>query len=190
MNIKNLVLGIGIFIVYLLAVSYGIETFYPSPQYEDFCNNEGRFPYAKPIEAGQNCSFSRQLQNQSDQCYANQGFPVYEYNDAGCAISVKECDYCNKEFNDSQKSHQKVVFLIALIVGIITIFIGYGILSVEPVGSALIASGIGAIFYGSARNWANLTDIWRFLLLVVALILLIWITLRINKVNSVSKLKR
>ncbi|MBM3232832.1 hypothetical protein FJZ18_01560 [Candidatus Pacearchaeota archaeon] len=185
MNIKNLVLGIGIFIVYLLAVGYGIATFYPSPDYQDFCKNDGRFPYyAKPIDPSQNCTFSRTVQEQTEQCYANQGIPIYEYNDAGCTIAVKTCDYCNKEFNNAQKSHQKIVFIIALIVGIITIFVGYGILSVEPVGSALMASGIGAIFYGSARNWANLTDIWRFLLLIAALILLIWITLNLNKSKS------
>ena len=59
-------------------------------------------------------------------------------------------------------------------------FIGYGVLSIEPVGSALMASGIGALFYGSVRNWENLSDVWRFLLLLVPLILLVWFALRLN----------
>ena len=77
--------------------------------------------------------------------------------------------------------YDKFVFVIALIAGVITLLLGFGVLSVDPVGSALMASGVGAIIYGSARNWENLSNIWRFLLLLVALVLLIWIALRINK---------
>ncbi len=180
MNVKNLILGTGIFIVYLLMLGYGIEAFYPSQHYEDFCKGGESGRYAKPLGFG-NCTFSKTIQTQTDQCYAGNGFPVYQYDDAGCTTSIKECNYCNKYFNETQKNHEKIVFLIALIVGIFTLFIGYGILSIEPISSALMASGIGAIFYGSIRNWDNLSDIWRFLLLVLALILLIWITLKINE---------
>jgi hypothetical protein len=187
MNIKNFVLGIGIFIIYLLSVGYGIGAFYPSPDYQDFCKNEGRFSaYTKPIELT-NCTFSPALQDQANQCYANEGIPIYQYNEAGCITAIKECNYCNKEFNTAQKEHSKIVFIIALIIGIITLLLSFSILSTEPVGSALIASGIGAIFYGSARNWVNLADVWRFLLLLIALVLLIYLTLRINSVQKSKK---
>ena len=81
-------------------------------------------------------------------------------------------------------SPEDQIIVIALIAGIITLLIGYHILKSEPVGSALMASGIGAIFYGSVRNWENLSDIWRFLLLLAALILLILITVRVNRVGA------
>lgn len=183
MNVKNLVLGIGIFIVFLLMLNYGIEAFYKTPQYDGFCKNIGepypvKYGYANP---GVNCTFNKALQEQVDQCAQQGGYPVYEYDDNGCTISLKECNLCQKEFNEADKEHSKVVFIIALIAGIITLLVGYTVLSVEPVGSALMASGVGAIFYGSVRNWQNLSDVWRFLLLVVALVLLVWIALRINK---------
>lgn len=192
MNVKNLVLGIGIFIVYMLMLGYGIEAFYHSPKYEDFCkNNYGeRYPvkaYPNYAEPGTNCTFSKSLQEQTDKCSVDGGFAVYNYNDNGCTTELKKCDYCQKDFNNAEKEYSKIVFIIALITGLITLFIGYGILSIEPVGSALMASGIGAIFYGSVRNWANLSDIWRFLLLLVALIFLIWIALRINKQRKKGK---
>ncbi len=186
MAVRNLVLGIGIFIVYVLMLVYGIEAFYPSPEYNDFCKGVESEKYLRPFDFG-NCTFSRAIQEQSDLCYANDGFPDYDYTDAGCVSAVKECNYCAKNFNEVSKEHAKIVFVIALIAGIITLLIGYVVLAIEPVGSALMAAGIGAIFYGSVRNWDNLSDVWRFLLLLVALILLIWIAVRVNRLDKKNR---
>ncbi|MEK6928384.1 MAG: hypothetical protein AABW65_00305 [Nanoarchaeota archaeon] len=188
MNVKKIVLGIGIFIVYLLVLNYGIEAFYASPQYQDYCSGAehiGKYSLRYDVpDSVFNCNFSRQLQEQANTCYAEQGIPIYEYNDAGCTTSLKECNFCDKKYNEANLAHSKIVFAIALIAGIITLLVGFTVLSVEPVGSALMASGVGAIFYGSVRNWENLGNIWRFLLLLVAFILLIWIALRLNKRDS------
>jgi len=187
MNVKNLVLGIGIFIVYLLVLNYGIEAFYPSPQYENYCTNQnyyypGSYPI-KEISSGVNCTVAPTPQQQNV-CSSKGGNLVADtYDTVGCPATFK-CDTCNKDYNDAQKEYSKIVFIIALIAGIITLIVGYTILSVEPVGSALIASGIGALFYGSIRNWQNLSDVWRFLLLLIALILLVWMTLRLNSQNK------
>ncbi len=184
-NVKNLILGIGIVVVYALVLWQGIEAFYPSPQYDDFCK-AGRFDAyypAKPAVTGEqvNCTFPRELQEKQNQCYADKGQPVFEYDDNGCIINVKECDYCQRDFDDAQDAHSKVVFVVAIIIGLITLVIGYGVLSVEPVGSALIGSGIWAIFWGAAINWRNFSNIWRFLLLFVALVIIITFALRLNR---------
>jgi uncharacterized membrane protein len=182
MNVKNLVLGIGIVIVFALVLWQGVEAFYPSPQYNDFCTGNEFGVMTKPLPNGQYpvCNFSKSLQEQQDRCYVEEGQPIFNYDDNGCAVSVKECDMCNKQFNDAQKAHAQVVFFIALIVGIIALITGYAILSVEPVGSALIGSGIWSFFYGTVINWRNFTTVWRFLFLLIALILLIWIAVRLN----------
>src|SRR3989338_1032367 len=184
MNVKNIVLGIGIFIVYIMMVMYGIQVFFPAPEYEDFCSNDRFQP--KIIEPAAQCprnAAAEPVQSAGQLCYESGGFPEYNYNNSGCIIGVKRCNYCQKDFNDARLNYEKEVFIIAIIIGLITLFIGYGILSAEPVGSSLMASGIGAIFYGGARNWENLGNIWRFLLLLVALISLIWIALQLNKPN-------
>ena len=183
MNVKNIVLGVGIFIVFMLMLGYGIEAFYASPKYESYCSG-AEFRYQGKVYPGgieQNCKFSKSLVEEENACYASGGQPIFEYDNSGCSIGLKECNLCNKEFNDARIAHDKIVFVIALIAGIITLFVGFSILSVEPVGSALMAAGVGAIFYGSVRNWENLSNVWRFLLLVVALVLLVWIALRLNK---------
>src|SRR3989338_6194448 len=78
MKIKNLVLGIGIIIVFALALWQGIEAFYPSPKYDSFCNAT-RLSYTKIISPGVQCTSSQQLQIQEQQCYQNGGQVTYEY---------------------------------------------------------------------------------------------------------------
>lgn len=190
MNVKNLVLGISIFIVYLLVLNFGIEAFYPSPQYEDYCNNQnyyypGTYP-TKPVTDGVNCTFNPTPQQQ-DMCSRQGGSLIAATYDSNGCPATYTCDTCGQEYNDAQKPYSQRVFLISLIAGIITLLAGYLVLSTEPVGSALMASGVGALVYGSRRNWQNLSNIWRFVLLLGALVLLIWIALRINRERSKKK---
>jgi hypothetical protein len=49
------------------------------------------------------------------------------------------------------------------------------------VGSALLAGGVGAIFIGVVSRWGALNDIWRFILLVLAFVLLVWLAVQANR---------
>lgn len=192
-NVKNIILGIGIVVIYALVLWQGIEAFYPSPQYDDFCT-PGRFNAyypTKPIAVGEpNCTFPRELQDKEAQCYADKGQPIYEYDDRGCTIDVKECDYCQRDYDDALDQHSKIVFIISIIIGVITLIVGYSFLSTEPVGSALIGSGIWAIFWGAAINWRNFSSVWRFLLLFVALVIVIAFALRLNRPGKKGVLQK
>ncbi len=186
MNVKNLVLGVGIFIVYLLVLNFGIQAFYDEPRYEDFCTGQQQYYYPSYPElaavkgaGGVNCTLSPTPQEQNICMNDGGNLIAGTYDAAGCPASFV-CDMCQKNLADAQKEHGQRVFIISIIAGIITIIIGYTILTIEPVGSALMASGVGALVYGSMRNWSNLSNIWRFLLLLGALVLLIWITIRLN----------
>ena len=186
-NVKNLVLGIGIIVVFALALWQGIEAFYPSSKYEDFCKSTA--PQVPMLKQGAVCDLSSQLQREEERCYQQRGYPIYEYNNEGCQTSVKECDLCNIDFEKSQDNHAKSAFYIALIIGLIALIVGYSILTIEPVGSALIGAGIWSFFWGTLVNWRNLSSIWRFLLLLLALILIIYITIKLNTKKSQSKKK-
>jgi len=188
MNVKNLVLGIGIIIVFGLVLWQGIEAFYPTPKYDDFC--KANIPQPAFLKPETVCNSSVNLQRDEAQCYQQRGNPIYEYDGNGCQISVKECDLCNLNLEKAQDTHAKSVFYISLIVGLIALIVGYSILSIEPVGSALIGSGIWSFFWGTVINWRNLSSIWRFLLLLIALILIIFIAIRLNTKKISSKKKK
>lgn len=192
MKVKNLVLGVGIFIVFMFLLHNGIRAFYkPAPEWEDYCGIDicktqtGRYPVEiKTMPIGQSCTNYPQLTQEQNKCFNEGGQPVYEYDEFQCPKKVLECDFCQREcqkkFDMAMQEFNKVVFIIALIVGIIILLAGYMWLSVEPVGSALMASGIGAIVYGTIINWENLGNMWRFLLLLIAFVLLVWIALKLN----------
>jgi hypothetical protein len=165
MNLKNIILGVGIVIVFALLLWQGIEAFYPSPDYENFCPIS-RTPIV--IETQQQCEAIGGQWNPYDgpkEPDASTGYCNREFT-------------CRQEYEDARDSHSQVVFYIAVIVGIIALLIGYFILSIEPVGSALIASGIWAFFWGTVSNWTNFTPMMRFVLLAVVFILLIWLAIR------------
>ena len=180
MSIKKFVLGIGIIVVYALVLWQGVEAFYPQPEYNDYCSFFNG-PRSVTAEGGLNCSFPSELDQRQQACYDAKGEFRYEYdNNTGCIINGY-CDECSIEYNEAHDLYSRNVFFISLIAAIVTLIVGFSILSVEPVGSALIGSGIWAVFYGTVWNWRNFGNIWRFIILLVVLVLLIWIALRLAK---------
>lgn len=188
MNFKNFILGLGIFIVFALALFQGLETFYPTPEWDDFCDvHPGPIGFTKDTS----CTNLPELQKKAEQCWASKGEFVYEYDQNGCAIDGY-CDGCRIDYENALDKHSSRVFIISIIIGIIVFVAGFFLLKTEPVGSALMAGGIWAVFYGVMKNWRNFSQSWKFLLLVVLLIVLIWIALRFNKKheNVLHKIKR
>ncbi len=177
MRFKNIVLGVGIFIVYFLVLLYGIQTFYPEPKYEDYCTYRYPTIYREPAV---NCTYSSELSAKEQACYAIKGEFRSEYDSRGC-VTDGYCDECGINYQDAISKYNTNVFWIALIIGLITIIVGYSIFSIEPIGSGLMASGVLAIVYGSVRNWQNFTNAIKFGLLVFVLIVLILLALRVNK---------
>ena len=182
-NLKNLALGIGIIVVFGLALGYGIEAFYPSPEWDDYC---GKIVVPQTFD-----SIGNLLPVTQDQCESIEGAKWEGYSsprpiklDSGIVSETGYCNYhyqCQIDFEDAQDEHSKKAFIISIIVGLIAIVIGYSVLSIEPVGSALLGSGIWSFIYGGAVNWRNFSDYWRFGLLFVVLILLIWIGISLNR---------
>ena len=173
MKVRNVILGLGILIIYGLALSQGIQTFYPEPEFEDFCDVSDA-PY-NPIS--ESCEFSQSLITKETSCEKIGGIFVQEYDNEGCVVDGY-CDECLIGYEVSLDEHSKNVFFFSLVVGFVTLILGIFVLKVEPVGSALMASGIWAIFYGTMRNWRNFSNGWRFLLLFAVLLFLIWIGMK------------
>lgn len=176
MKFKNFIFGVGIFIVFALVLFQGLETFYPTPMYEDYCSFRGG-----PIVTGKSveCSNVPELQTQADACWNIKAEFVYEYDSNGCPIGGY-CDECSIEYNKKLDLHSNRVFIISVIIGIFVFIVGLFLLATEPVGSALMASGIWSVVYGVAKNWRNFSNSWKFLLLFVLLIVLIWVALKFN----------
>lgn len=175
---RNLALTIilGIFIAAMFATFFNllVSYAYPAPEYNKFCNQGdfySSYPIAKPL-GDSSCTFNRDLQEQSQQCITDEGQPIYEYNDSGCPTSMKECNFCNKQFTDSQEKHNRISFYIFAIVGFILIVIGLFI-PILLLQIAVLPAGAFLVIEAAIKNFDDkLTVIIAFGLLIAAAVYL------------------
>jgi len=177
-NIKEKIIGIGIAIVFVFFIGYGIETFYPSPDYSDFCD--------------ENKSMS--IYDNASACAANGGrwsdnARVRCIDEENCVRRWCDTDYlCRQDYENVREEYTKIVFIAALVLGLIVFVVGSVFLKNETVGPGLMGGGILTIVYGTIRYWGNMQDVGRFIMLGVALFVLIMIGYRIR--GAFSFLKR
>ena len=174
MGIKNVVIGIAIIILTISVAVYGINTFYSGPEYSDFCEE---FKTAK-------------LTNNSETCEAIGGKWNPEFYPPrvieGGAQGYCDRDYfCRQDFEDASERHSKIVFMIALPLGIIILVVGAIVFGLEAVGAGLMGGGVGIILYGVGGFWRFADDWLKFVLSLLGLIVLIWFTYWYN--NRVKK---
>ena len=177
MSIKNVVIGIAIIILTISVAIYGISTFYPNPDHSDFCDD---FRYSIEI-------------NNSEQCIAAEG-KWNEFNVPKPVVGEEGyCNlnyYCEQEYNDVSEKRSKIIFLIAVPLGILVIVLGALLFSLEAVGAGLMGGGVGIILYGVGGFWEFAQDWLKFLLSLVGLIILIWFAYKFNDMFPKKKVKK
>jgi hypothetical protein len=123
-----IILGVFVAIMLTIFVNLVVSYLYEGPVYEDYCSNQfgGVYPvkYGVDTQSCQNCTFSKELQEQTDRCYQDGGNPVYDYDSRGCTLSIKECNLCNKDFESAQKVYNRQTFFIYAIVGFALVVFG------------------------------------------------------------------
>jgi uncharacterized membrane protein len=188
MNIKNLLLGIVISVIFVMFFVYGTKLVYDEPEYDDYCNYSYYYP-----EKIVNCSFNSELQKEMQECANQRGTPRYEYDSNGCEESLT-CDLCSLEYEEANKGYAKNLFLISLIIGIIVIAVSVIFIKVSAVSGGLMLGSLFFIIYGTARYWEFMEDVLRFVILGLALFILIWLAYYIarkdKKENKKPKKKR
>jgi len=156
MKATNIFFGVGIaFAIFFLVLS-GINTFYPEPKYEDFCEN---------FDA-----------NATGQCE----FGFEPRFDIEKGDSCRKCDY--EAHQTALSDHKKDTFLIKSIIAIIIMIIGsLFIRNLTSVGNGIIVSGIATLISGFIDSFSYGTKeigILRFLVGVIATALLIFLAVR------------
>tara|TARA_Y100000034_G_scaffold40026_1_gene49305 strand:- start:3561 stop:4022 length:462 start_codon:yes stop_codon:yes gene_type:complete len=145
-KLKQRILTIAIAIIFVLFIGYGIQTFYPGPEYEDFCEE-------KPMPVPRTLDEAGELEK-SD---------LYE-----------EQKECRDNFENARQSYDRIVFILSVIFGAIAIGAGV-MLKLKSVSAGLMAGGVLTIVYGAMRYWSRMSDYLRFVLLGVVLVGLIWL---------------
>ena len=177
MSLKNVVIGIAIIILTISVVVYGVNTFYNSPQYEDFC---GEFKTEEFI-------------NNSEQCEAIGG--QWNPYTGPRAVEGTEgfCDRdftCRQEFENARETYSRNLFFITLPLGIAIIALGALIFGLEAVGAGLMGGGVGIILWGVGGFWRFADDWLKFILSLIGLMVLIWLAYYFNRKFEKKKRKK
>jgi hypothetical protein len=180
----NAIFGIGIAVIIFIVALLGIRAFYPEPQYSTYCN---------------------------DSIYSTPAMPTMSFSDCSQNITVAECnaligkntDYisynkkidlemqeCNTKYNDANKAYGKIFFIIASILGLIAIIVAYFLLDILSLSAGIAMSGIVLIIVAFSRGWNDTNDILKFVVGLVIAIVIIFLTLKVNKQLSNEKTKR
>jgi hypothetical protein len=170
MNIKNLFLGIAIFILTISVGIYGISTLYHGqPKYETYCPTKQAYTEQQCFEInGTWIKYPEQRSNEKPIPVDQNGY----------------CDtysICQPEFEKAQEKYARKVFLTALPLGIVIIAIGALIFGLVSVGGGLMAGGVGIILYGVGDFWGFAQDWLKFVLSLIGLIIVIILAYYANK---------
>jgi len=178
MSIKNVVIGIAIVILTISVAVYGVSMIYNSPEYEDFCD-EAR--YIEEIDTPEQCEA---IEGKWD---FFEGPKPIEGRDGYC-----DRDYlCREEYEKASEKYAKIVFVIAIPLGILVIILGAVVFGLEAVGAGLMGGGVGIILYGVGGFWRFAEDWLKFLLSLAGLIILIWFAHWFNdRITKQSKKKK
>lgn len=165
--LRNLILGIGIFILTMFVVVYGISTLYPKPEYDDFC---GRDVYTITTEA--ECISNGGVWNSAEPVKTD--IPVME---GRCQAPIK----CYDDLDSALEKRSRSVFLIAIPLGILIIALGAFVFHLDSVGLGLMFGGIGTLIYGAGGYWRYSDNFFKFIISLIGLGILIFLAYWFNK---------
>lgn len=192
MNIKNLIIGIAIFILTISVAVYGVNSFYKSPDYDDFCS-EGYMRIDKSLNESEICPAVcvEMWQIEQGECVFNEcgsgcgadGLKTFEKL-SQCEIALQG-EQCWEVYDRENENYSKNLFFIALPLGILVIALGAIVFGLEAVGAGLMAGGVGIIIWGVTSFWRYADDWLKFVLSLIGLIVVIYIAYYFN--NKLNK---
>jgi hypothetical protein len=172
-KLRKIILGIAIAIMLAFFLGYAVYLFYDNPDMEDFC--EGINPRididscegydVSPVANG------RPIPMEKD-CYCNQ---VDKNGTTECTSSNPEYKECWEDYDESREKHERVSFIVLIVLGLASILVGGLVLKVESVGTGIMGGGVLTIIYAAMRYWGSIQDYGRLAILGVTLVVLIWI---------------
>lgn len=164
---KKFALSLAIVIVLNVFFNVGIETFYPSPVYEDFCPLSG-------VEE------SKTMVSYADQVTCNEAGGQWVQPAGEGALGY--CDFygdCWEDFDNAMMPYNRNAFVILTILGTVTLL--FGLISKAlpmAVSNGLLYGGVLSLLIGTMRYWDYMDDYLRFIVSGIALFLLILVGIK------------
>ena len=163
---------LSIVIVLNMFFNYAISLAYKAPQYDDYIKPS---QVVTPITTKDDCMKVGGQWTDPDTRYENTPAPGMK---ATPAVGYCDPNYTNQNnFNEAQKTYNRNVFIILVILSIISL--GLGSFFVNPIlGPAFSWGGVLSLIIASMRYWSDANDLFRVIILGLALGILIWVAVK------------
>jgi hypothetical protein len=159
-RVKVVLFSVAVALVSVFFCAYAIQAVYPGPSYDDFCDD-----YSAGVlmsEGGCIEKDGKWIDHESDSLDMKiDGYCDYDY-------------YCWQDYEEALMPYERNVFFANLVIGFL-LLVGAFFLTVDSVSAGLMGGAIMLIFYGTMRYWGELSDIWRTIVLGIALAVLVWL---------------
>lgn len=161
-------IGMSAAIVIALNVFFyaGLDTFYPAPQYEDYCAPAAEIPKGPAPDAVS--------------CHAaGSNWVLPATGDAYCDMSNTYYNTCYLGYDEAMKPHQRNSFIVFTILGLASLLAGLGLKKLPmAVGRGLMYGGVVTMFLGTTFYWSYMEDYFRFIVSGVVLAVLIFVGIK------------
>lgn len=187
-KVKNVILSIAIALIFAFFVAYSIELVYPSPRHDDYCDFRHDIGLRQNTQeeciesGGEWQDFSKLDQSYEFRCTEQQNFRDIAENETilRCTRTLSSEGYCSPSqecyalFNVAQERHDRIYFIIALIIGI-TVFTVSSIMGLVSVSAGLMVGSILTMLVATMRYWRHSNEVLRVAILGIVLAILIWL---------------
>jgi len=161
-NVLKWALTVGIIVILNLFFAVAIQTVYPEPKYENFCearqvNEVYEDETSCVASGGQWNEFAKPLPEEKPQ---REGY---------CNLDFT----CSMEYQDAREGYAQNVFVTLVVLGALSILAGYFVRMSPAVSAGLSYGGVLTFIIASIRYWETAGDIVRLSIVGLALIALI-----------------
>lgn len=154
----------GIIIVLNLFFAVSIQTLYPAPQFENFCEQkqtrEVIADEASCIAVGGQWNPMNQRAIGEPEGYCNEYFT------------------CSKEYDDARQNYSQNVFVALIVLGVLALVAGYLTRIAPAVSAGLSYGGVFSFIIAAIRYWDAAGDLIRLAIVALALVALIVVGLK------------
>jgi hypothetical protein len=186
MELKKIMLSIGIAFLTALFVAFLIDAFYPSPSYDEYCNRYYEsYPAFVKDETLCNFTFDQELRNN---CSKEGGWIISRYDERGC-VNEEICNFCDRDYQNQREAYNQIVLFITAPIGLFLILLGiYLPRRIDAIAGGFLLAGIITMIQITIRVFGDLGKWSRVLILGVELGIILWIGMK--KVYHFSSKKK
>lgn len=156
---------LGIIIVLNLFFNYALSLVYERPNYEDFCTPR------QVVTMPENQEACLALGGQwTDTSYIDRPIPTSEPK-GYCDLDFT----CRQEFSDAQSGYDRNVFIVLVFLGALVVALGNFFKGNLVISIGLSLAGVLSFIIASMRYWSAANDLFRVIILAIALAILFWV---------------